>query len=81
MTHEIPACAHNITMGRNGEAGSWCITCGEKIFSVETRECSGCTKASKLFDGWVCRKHLMAISSSMRVVFKTAEGSCWEQPK
>ena len=29
---------HTITQGRNGECGSWCMTCGVKVYDVEKRQ-------------------------------------------
>ncbi len=70
-------CKHTITQGRNGESGSWCNACGEKVFSVDDRECKDCAFAKKLIDGWVCNKHLMAISPGMKVTYKISDGTCW----
>jgi hypothetical protein len=72
-------CKHTITRGREGQNGSWCIECGEKILGVDERECQNCTYAEKLLvGGWICNKKLMSILPDMHVTFKISEGSCFE---
>lgn len=70
-------CKHTITQGREGQSGSWCNACGEKVLDVDDSECRDCSHARKLLTGWICNKHLMAISPDMHVTFKISEGSCW----
>lgn len=70
-------CTHMITMGRDGEKGSWCNQCGIKVLDVEPRECGGCTHHKQLIDGGICKKHLMACTASMHVTYKIATGTCW----
>jgi len=70
-------CKHTMTRGREGESGSWCNACGEKCLAVDDRECQDCNFAKKLIGGWICNKHLMAISPDMHVTFKISEGTCW----
>ena len=73
------ACNHTVTQGREGHRGSsWCVACGEKVSEVDSRECQGCGFSRKLLTGWVCKKHLMAISPDMHVTFNISEGTCWE---
>lgn len=72
-------CKCQITQGRQGEKGSWCVACGRKVFEVETRPCSGCKHHSPLPGGAICRQHLMRITPCMLVTYKTADGTCWEQ--
>lgn len=71
-------CSHTMTRGRIGETGGWCISCGEKVYDVDQRECAGCKHAKQLLDGWICSKHLMRLPHDMRVTFKIAEGTCWD---
>jgi hypothetical protein len=72
-------CPHTWTQGRDGEKGSWCNACGEKVMEVETRPCEGCANYRDVVNGSVCKKHLMAVSPVMLVTFKIAEGTCWEE--
>lgn len=72
-------CLHTWTSGRQGEKGSWCQDCGEKVYEVETRACEGCEHYKEVFAGAVCKKHLMAVSPVMLVTFKIADGSCWQE--
>jgi hypothetical protein len=72
-------CDHQWTRGRPGEKGSWCRDCGTKVFEVDDRECRGCEQAKQLFDGWICRRHLMAITPDMHVTFRLVDGSCWTE--
>ena len=71
-------CGHIVSRGREGQKGSWCVDCGEKVLEIDTRECQHCESARKLLDGWICHKHLMSVSPDMHVTFKVSEGSCWE---
>lgn len=71
-------CQHTVTMGRQGEKGSWCQDCGVKVYDVETRTCDGCEHCKPVFGGSVCTKHLMAVAPSMHVTFTIADGTCWE---
>lgn len=71
-------CKHTITQGRIGENGSWCKECGEKIYSVDHRECQDCSFSEKLIGGWICSKHLMGVAPDMHVTFKISEGSCFQ---
>jgi hypothetical protein len=70
-------CKHTITKGRDGERGSWCVSCGAKVFDVDEKQCKDCAHYRKLLDGSICKKHLMSVSPSMNVTFKIVEGSCW----
>lgn len=70
-------CQHSWTQGRKGERGSWCCACGVKVYDVDERQCKDCTHSSKLWDGTICKKHLMRVTPDMNVTFKIAEGSCW----
>lgn len=71
------ACTHTITQGRQGESGSWCVNCGEKIYAVEERVCSECEHHKRLLGGSICAKHLMCVVPDMHVTFKLSEGTCW----
>lgn len=71
-------CDHTWTQGREGEKGSWCNACGEKVLDVETRPCEGCAHYRDVIHGAVCKKHLMAVSPAMLVTFKIADGTCWK---
>jgi hypothetical protein len=73
-------CTHWMTQGRAGESGSWCCACGVQVYAVDDRECRGCDHARQLFDGWVCRHHLMRITADLHVTYKLADGSCWTEP-
>jgi len=46
--------------------------------ATETRQCKNCMFSKQLIDGWICKKHLMAITPDMRVTYKVSEGSCWQ---
>ena len=70
-------CGHSWTQGRTGERGSWCMNCLVKVYEVEDRQCQDCTHSSKLFNGTICRKHLMGVTPDMNVTFKISDGSCW----
>lgn len=66
-----------ITQGREGEKGSWCTSCGEKVFDVDDRECGGCKHYSSHGRTGICRLHLMAVSPEMHVTYKVADGTCF----
>lgn len=70
-------CIHTMTQGRKGERGSWCMACGVKVYDVDERQCQDCAHSRKLFDGTICKKHLMGVPPSMNVTFKIVDGSCW----
>ena len=76
----VSECTHTITQGRQGETGSWCTHCGVKVFDVDAQECGDCASAKKLVKGWICNRHMMAITTDMHVTFKISEGSCWTKP-
>jgi hypothetical protein len=73
----VTTCQHTITESRAGERGSWCRACGEKIYDVDPRECQDCAHHKRLIDGSICSKHLMAVTRTMHVTFKVANGTCW----
>ena len=50
-------------------------------FKVETRLCIDCVNAKQLWDGWICKKHLIALSKKMYVTYEIREGSCWINPR
>jgi len=72
-------CQHTFTRGRENELGSWCISCGEKIFDVDPRECRDCLHHKRLIDGSICTKHMMGVSPDMHVYFKIVNGTCWTE--
>lgn len=78
------SCDHFVTRGRVREEGSWCASCGEKVFDVEERECRDCIHSKELAGnerisgGWICRKLLMAIIPDMHVTYRIEKGSCFE---
>jgi hypothetical protein len=47
-------------------------------FAVDPRECQHCHHSRKLHDGWICKKHLMAVTPDMHVTYDVAKGTCWE---
>ena len=73
-------CDHMVTVGREGETGSFCIKCGIKVLEEETRKCSNCKHYKKLHDGSICTKKLMSLIPDMFVTYKVDEGTCFEQP-
>ncbi len=73
----LESCKHTITQGREGEKGFWCSACGAKVYEVESRKCNGCNRSVKVVGGWICNRHMMAISPDMRVTYKISEGTCW----
>lgn len=77
----MSSCNHTVTQGRKGEGGSWCVSCGIKVYEVETRDCSGCIHYSRIVGGSVCRKYLMVVVPSMLVTFAIECGTCWESAK
>jgi hypothetical protein len=74
----MKTCKHAITQGRDGEKGSWCCACGQKIYEVDARECRDCKHSSNATGIWSCRKHLMMISANMHVYYKITDGTCFE---
>jgi len=70
-------CEHIWTQGREGQNGLWCGNCGVKVFEVDERGCGGCEHYRRLFDGSICKKHLMGVTKTMHVTYKISEGSCW----
>jgi len=70
-------CQHPWTRGREGEKGSWCGSCDEKVWDVDPRPCGECLHAKKVVGGWICSKHLMAVSPTMNVTYRVSEKSCW----
>jgi hypothetical protein len=75
----IVICNHTSTQGRDGEKGSWCVDCGEKVYEVDKRECKDCEHFfSRPLNYSGCRKHLMAVTPDMHVTFKITDGTCWE---
>lgn len=61
-----------------------CVKCGIQIMEVHDRPCCECVHSRELFDGWVCSKKLMAISSKMHVSYFLVpgpgrEGLCFEE--
>ena len=80
--NELVKCTHTVTQGRIGKKGSWCKSCGEKIFSVDSRPCGDCKHYREdrpLFDKKVgiCEMHLMRVSKNMFVTYEISKGSCW----
>ena len=61
-----------------GEKGSWCVSCGIKVFEVEERKCGDCKNYRKVFDGSICVKKLMSVNETMNVTYKVLDGSCFE---
>jgi hypothetical protein len=50
-----------------------------KVYEMETRKCKDCKHffaAGEYYHG--CRKHLRTVSPDMQVVYKIADGTCWE---
>lgn len=72
-------CEHTFTRGREGQKGSWCVDCGEKIYDVDPRECGACKAFRRLWDGSICTKHLMGVVPDMHVNYRVEDGSCWEE--
>ncbi len=42
------------------------------------RPCSECRHSQQLVDGWICRKHLMAITADMHVSYTESSPLCFE---
>lgn len=65
-------CNHLKTQGREGEAGSWCMDCGVKVWAVHDRPCGEC-RHFKLDLGarvmGICGPNLMAVTSCMFVSY------------
>jgi len=75
-------CEHTITQGRNNEKGSWCKSCCEKIFAVDSRQCGECKHYQKdvlAFSGKVgiCNLKLIRVIEDMNVTYKITDGTCW----
>jgi len=78
----LDVCHHTVTQGRTNEKGSWCKSCGEKIFAVDHRPCGECKYYQKdvlAFSGKVgiCKFKLMRVIEDMNVTYKIADGTCW----
>lgn len=71
-------CAHTVTQSRGCGSGSWCCACGVKVYAVDERECQHCASHKRLWDGSICRRHLMRVAPAMHVTYKISEGSCFE---
>jgi len=74
----VSDCTCTITMGREGEKGNWCLTCGKKVLEVESRKCEGCKYCKFFTNHHICTKHHMHIHPTMHVTYKVSEGSCFE---
>lgn len=74
----MSTCKHTVTQGRAGGSGSWCTTCGEKVYEVEIRKCQACSHYRKNLAGSACMKHLMGVTADMHVTFEISKGSCFE---
>jgi len=70
-------CKHMMLQERKGERGQWCMACDAKVYDVDERQCQDCTHSRKLWDGTICKRHLMRVTPDMNVMFKIAKGSCW----
>ncbi len=75
-------CECTVSMGRDGEHGTWCVSCGQKSLDVEVRPCGACayyTKDPLSFSGAVgiCRKHVMRVIESQNVRYEVSVGTCW----
>lgn len=70
-------CKHTVTQGKKGDSGSWCVSCGVKVYAVDERECKDCLYHESILGRSICKKHLMAVSPDMHVTFNIREGSCW----
>ena len=66
-------CQHTATIGRDGETGSWCVNCGIKVLSVETRRCRDC----KSYKDGSCSRFLMRVSPDMLATYKVKNGTCF----
>lgn len=69
MSKLTKACDHTITRGREGETGSWCVSCGVKVWEVHDRPCGECSHFEKTEWGSMCRKHFMRVTPSLKVTF------------
>ena len=80
-------CKHIATQGREGETGSWCLECGEKVLEVETRVCRDCAHFQQfefLLQPLVnvppyCKKKQMSVMENLHVTYHIAEGTCFEE--
>lgn len=73
----VKDCSCTITRGREGEKGSWCVSCGKKVLEVEERECQECKHFQTDLRGSICKKLLMFVIPSMHVTYKINEGTCF----
>lgn len=62
-------CIHTFTRGRPGEKGSWCEECGAKVMAVHDRPCGECKHCWQSIGYTGCRKHLMAVTTTMFVTY------------
>lgn len=65
-------CCHSVTQGREGFSGSWCASCGAKVYEVHDRPCGEC-RHFKLDPGanviGICSPKLMTVTSTMLVTY------------
>jgi hypothetical protein len=78
---DVSGCACIVTQGRKGEAGSWCVNCGVKVYEVEQHSCGNCAHHFRDVLGSTCLKKLMSIYPSMNVTYKISEGSCFKHSR
>lgn len=67
-------CQHVVTRSRGSVGGSVCVACGALVLRVHDRPCSECQHARHLSTGWICKRHLMAITADMRVTYHVEPG-------
>jgi hypothetical protein len=79
------SCQHTVTQGRPGpDRGSWCVACGEKVWSVHDRPCGECRHFKELDAAYhSCARHHMRITASMHVTYRVGNdagdrGLCFE---
>lgn len=72
-------CKHTISQGKEGQKGSWCTDCGEKVMDVETEVCKDCKHFNYLPGYHGCKKHMMRVTPTMHVTFEVKQGTCWEE--
>lgn len=78
-TKLVATCEHMVTQGREGETGSWCVKCGEKVLEVEIRACDECIFFTTLLSPPpICKKKMMSIISGMHVTYRVSDGTCFE---
>lgn len=71
-------CQHIVTKGKAGKTGSWCTNCGDKVYELETRECKDCKSYFERLGNYSgCRKHLMAVSPTMKATYEIKKGTCF----